>query len=369
VPRDLDLPWSDPRNHWARFAGEVARVYAGRVDDWIIWNEPDIRAGDSNDSYLTWAGGVEDYYRLLRAAYPAIKAANPEARVHLAGLTYWADREAGRPQYLERLLDLIVADPTAAQHDHYFDVATLHLYSDPRALYHAPRLYRDLMLARGLDKPIWIGETNALPWDDPTNAGTSAATPSGRRCTLADQASFLLQAFALGLAGGAEHIAAYKAQDNVGVSGNEAVDPAERAALVREDGSLRPAYVAYQTVVRYLQEGREARYFPGASAEAVVVDRPWGKRITVLWNAAPYPVVARLPRAGGAAQLVDAAGQVHALDAAPHGEYALLLPPATCNTDLDEPTRYLMGGETYLLVEEAVPAERIPAAPRVEPWP
>ena len=45
------------------------------------------------------------------------------------------------------------------------------------------------------------------------------------------------------------------------------------------------------------------------------------------------------------------------------------LPPATCNTDLADPSRYLMGGETYLVVEYEVPADRAPQAPRADPGP
>jgi hypothetical protein len=369
VPKNLSLPWDHPDNYWGRFVQRMAREYAGRVDDWIIWNEPDITPGDPNAAYYAWAGSVEEYAQLLRVAYRAVKAGNPAARVHLAGLTYWVDRERNRPQYFERLLDALAGDPAAAANNYYFDVATLHLYTDPRALYYVPALYRDLMQARGIDKPIWVNETNVIPWDDPTNRGTGYDNPSGKRCTLADQASYLLQAFGLGLAGGVERIAVYKAQDGEGAAFNGDVDAAERSALVREDGSLRPAYVAYQTAVSYLRDARAAQYFPGRNAETVVVDRPGSQRTTVLWNAAPTPVAARLAVSGGRAEVVNAAGQARSLAAAPDGEYAIALPAATCNTDLADPARYLMGGETYLVVEYDVPADRPARAARAEALP
>jgi hypothetical protein len=366
VPRNLGLAWDDPQNYWGRFARQIASDYAGQIDDWIVWNEPDIRAGDPNAAYYAWAGSVEDYYQLLRVAYRAIKAGNPRARVHLAGLTYWADREANRTQFFERLLEVMAADPSAAANNYYFDVATLHLYTDPRGLYDVPRLYRDLMRARGLDKPIWVNETNVIPWDDPTNQGTGYDVAAGKRCTLADQASYLLQAFSLGLAGGAERISVYKAEDGDGAAFNGDLDAVERAALVREDGSLRPAFMAYQTAVRYLQDARAAQYFRGVSAEAVAVERPGGQRVTALWNAAPQAVAARLVASGGRAELVDAAGQARPLRPAPDGTYVIALPPATCNTDLADPRRYLMGGETYLLVEYDVPPDRAPRAPSAD---
>jgi Bacterial SH3 domain len=365
VPTNLYLDWDDPQNYWARFAERLARDYAGRIDDWIVWNEPDIQPGDPNAAYFTWAGSLDDYYQLLRVGYRALKAGNPSARVHLAGLTYWADRRADRPQYFERLLDRILADPAAAQHNYYFDRVTLHLYTDPRGLYYVPRLYRELMLERGIVKPIWINETNLIPWDDPTNRGTGFDLASGMRCTLADQAAYLLQAFGLGLAGGAERISVYKAEDGYGAAYNPLADAVERAALVREDGTLRPAFLAYQTAVRYLSGAERAQYFTTPTVEAVVIERGNGRRTTVLWNAAPYPVVARVARAGTAPMLVDSLGRVLPL-ASEATEDTIALPPATCNTDRDDPARYLMGGETYLLVESGVPADRPAEAPRAE---
>src|SRR5207248_10335814 len=137
--------------------------------------------------------------------------------------------------------------------------------------------------------------------------GTGYDVPTDMRCTLVDQVGYVLQAFGLGLAGGAERVAFYKAQDGAGAAFNGDVDAVERAGLVREDGSLRPAYVAYQTAVRYLKDGQAAQYFPGRNVETVVVDRPGGQRTTVVWNAAPTPVAARLAVAGGRAEVVNAA--------------------------------------------------------------
>ncbi|MFQ5814860.1 MAG: hypothetical protein ACE5I2_16905, partial [Anaerolineae bacterium] len=41
VPRGLYLPHDDPNNLWAAFVRRVVSHYAGRIDHWIIWNEPD----------------------------------------------------------------------------------------------------------------------------------------------------------------------------------------------------------------------------------------------------------------------------------------------------------------------------------------
>ena len=62
VPRGLDLPPDHPDNHWASFARGMAEHYRGRIDRWVVWNEPDI--WDPASPLYAWAGSVEEFYRL-----------------------------------------------------------------------------------------------------------------------------------------------------------------------------------------------------------------------------------------------------------------------------------------------------------------
>ena len=57
----------------------------------------------------------------------AIKGVDPALSVNAAGLTYFWDWSHGRRQYLDRLLDVVMADRTAAAHNDYFDGLTDHL--------------------------------------------------------------------------------------------------------------------------------------------------------------------------------------------------------------------------------------------------
>ena len=68
---------------FAAFAEATARHFAGRVDAWGIWNEP-------NDGSRFWQPREDgaEYARLLAAAYPAVKRGNPAATVLLGGLIY-----------------------------------------------------------------------------------------------------------------------------------------------------------------------------------------------------------------------------------------------------------------------------------------
>lgn len=59
---------------YAGFASAVATRYAGRIDSYEIWNEP-------NGNPFFSPVSASAYTDLLKAAYPAIKAADPDARV------------------------------------------------------------------------------------------------------------------------------------------------------------------------------------------------------------------------------------------------------------------------------------------------
>jgi len=71
-PRDM--------NEYARFAEVTVAHFKGRISHWELWNEPNISA------FWKPKPNAARYASLVRAAYPRIKAANPDAFV-LAGAT------------------------------------------------------------------------------------------------------------------------------------------------------------------------------------------------------------------------------------------------------------------------------------------
>lgn len=73
---DVLAPPDDP-DDYARAARWIAETYAGRVAAWEVWNEPNL------DDF--WHGSVDAYVDLLKAAAPAIRAGDPDARVVLGG--------------------------------------------------------------------------------------------------------------------------------------------------------------------------------------------------------------------------------------------------------------------------------------------
>jgi hypothetical protein len=118
VPSGLYLPVDDPSNYWARFIRKAAEYYRPRgVNRFIIWNEPDI----TPDTYgFIFEGTLDDYFQMVEVAYLAARQGNPDAKIHLAGTTYWHDVNAGRRLYMDRLLERIKQDPEAAANSYYF---------------------------------------------------------------------------------------------------------------------------------------------------------------------------------------------------------------------------------------------------------
>jgi hypothetical protein len=188
-------PTTPPRNpaDYARFAGAMAKRFAGRVAAWEVWNE--------EDSSSWWAGGPDPaaYTRLLRDAHRAIKAADPSATVLIGGLT------GNDYEFLQQLYEHGAKGS--------FDAAAVHTdtacndVSPYEALHNGPndprinrwaflgyRTMHEMMLAHGDDSPIWMTE---LGWN--TSPGLcksgrwAGQKPAG--VSLEQQALFLRQAY------------------------------------------------------------------------------------------------------------------------------------------------------------------------------
>ena len=402
LPAGLNRPIDDPQNAWAAFVRQMAAEYRGRIDTWIIWNEPDIQPGDPNAQYYSFAGHAEDYALLLRTAYLAAKKGNPDARIVFASTTYWADANANRPLFLERTLSALARDPEAHAHGFYLDKVGLNLYTSPDDLRRVAGVYREVLQRFGVAAPLWLTEMNATPYDD-SGRGMSRE-PNGFRVTLDQQAAFVVQAFAMGLTAGYERIAFHAMVDRD--TGDELW------GLVRNDGTLRPAFVAYQAAARYLGgaqravfAGRErpewrwprGEYVPNWQVYLVAVERPAAagaaadfagqprcpacpgagkaagaaaaagggrQRVSVVWNGDAAPHRVGVPRSSDHATLVDKYGRAVPLEA--DGDHWLLtLSGATAHSPLDPDGYYFVGGDPLLLIEDGVPEDAAVTPPVV----
>lgn len=340
VPTGLYLPYDHPDNVWGQFVYRIVQRYQGQIDRWIIWNEPDV--WDASHPGNTWDGSVEDYVQLLKVAYQATKAANGNAKIHLTATTYWWDVEHGRELYFGRLLDAIKADPDAARLNNFFDVATLHLYFKPEQVYDVTALYRQMLNEHGMsNKPLWINETNAPPSEDPHHPAPGLRFP----VTLEEQSYFMVQAWAMGLAAGAERISLYKLRDEQNL-----LPGVEPYGLVRKDNSLRPAFWTYRALVTYLGEYQNATLTRQGNLRRVVVNRGNRGTTTVVWNLGLRAETMRVPATAATALLVDPLGPVETITAV-NGQYTINL-EASHGGDI--------GGKPYMIVEGAGAAIQIP---------
>jgi hypothetical protein len=286
-------------------------------------------------------------------------------------LTYWWDHENRRPQYFQRVLDALASDPSARANNWYFDAVDAHTYGNPLNGYNIPMTFRRIMQEKGVDKPVWITETNVLVRDDPK---TPTNDPTFRG-TMDEQASYVIQNMALAIAAGVQRYSIYKLTDEAPELGDQ------YWGLLRDDGTMRPSYVAYQTGVKYFQGARSAVYYwwgagmppseqeltaqlasnanrfqwPWPAAVNVVVLDRGPQRVTVVWNAGPRAGSVALPANSRAAVIVDKYGREQAL-AATNGYYELNLEQSRNNSDPRDRTLYLVGGSPLIIVEDMTQA-------------
>lgn len=346
LPAGLWRPADDPANLWANFVRQAVGQYTGRINHWVIWNEPDI--WDSAAPGHTWDGTVADFAQLQRVAYLTAKETNPAAVIHLAAFTYFWDFNYGRQQYFQLLLAELATDPQAAAHNYYFDVATAHLYFQPNLIYDILQVFQQMMAEQGLEKPIWLMETNAPPVDDPAWPVDSITLSVLQQ----EQAAFMPQALAAALAAGAERVGIFKLRDT---ETDRLANP-EPFGLLRQDGTSRPGLITYQIAIQYLSGMISAKRERWNEVGQIQLDQG-NYTTTVLFARLPAAQQAQVPAAAETALLVDMWGQQQTITAQ-NGLFIVELPPAVCSQPIGD--YCMIGGLTYYLVQ-AKTGEEIPA--------
>ena len=287
VPDGLDLPVTDPGNVWAQFVTRLVSYYAPRgVHRWIISDQPDILRGEGR---VTFAGTVEDYAALVRSAYHAATAVDPHAQIHLAGMNGFVDAAAGREPYLARLLRVLQNDGGSA-YGYYFDVVMVRAFDSTQTIWDQVTQTRAILDAADMsDKPRWL-LTNASPTDDPLIPAASplfGITPD-------QQADFIVQAAAISFALGVERIAIDRLSDPPtpshapGVLGSainwliSSNNEPPAWGLIRADGSRRPAFDAYRTVIALFAGTTAVEWHADSAADLIVLEQA-DRDIYVMW--------------------------------------------------------------------------------------
>ena len=169
----------DP-SEWYTYVDEAVRRYAGKIDHWGIWNEPD---------YVNfWYGSRQQFIdEVFIPSADIIKAANPQAKLVGPGLSMLAANQPTGP-WFDWLADIMT------QAGDKIDIFDFHIYRDSRAeynfriewdgdlslLYGEPpgtiisttQSIRANLDVFGWDGPVWITESG---WDyEPTDPDFAA---------------------------------------------------------------------------------------------------------------------------------------------------------------------------------------------------
>ena len=99
-------------------------------------------------------------------------------------------------------------------------------------------------------------------------------------------AEWLVRNYTQGLAEGVKILSYYKVFDTVVAGSPDDLYPDRTSGLLRVDRSKKPAYHAYQTLVRELVSARYERPFDAKDIEGYVFRMPDGREKTVLWSKA-----------------------------------------------------------------------------------
>jgi hypothetical protein len=260
---------SDPQAY-ARALAFLAARYGDEVAAWEVWNEP------NHPDFFKASDQAGAYARLLKAAYPAVKAAHPRATV-IGGSLSQSDYA-----FTQKLYTLGIKG--------YFDAFSVHPYSDdvspldarstidPRYSFvrGVPKI-REVMQRNGDGRPIWLTEsgwsTSTQRTPDHWRNGVSEAT----------QAAFMRQQ--------AEQIARWSYVKvniwfNLLDAGSDRADKYSNCGLLRVNGTAKPAYAAFRTAAATLAAGvpaPAAKPTPassGASAKTAAVKKAKKKKRT-----------------------------------------------------------------------------------------
>ncbi len=218
---------------WLTYVQNVVERYDGdgvndapgspQIHDWEVWNEPNLS--------FFWPPNPDasEYFNLLKATDPVIKAADSSAKVVLGGLANAGINNDGS-SYLKALYDLGAAP--------YFDIASVHLYTYPpngiAPLQNTMQSVRKLMDDEGdTAKPIWLTEVG---WSDAPNAWGAPTVSQD------DMAAFVTAVYSTPLP--VDVIFWYNFRNIFANS----PDPEHNFGLVNADFSPKPAFKAYEVL-------------------------------------------------------------------------------------------------------------------------
>lgn len=218
---------------YAKAAAWVANRWGRFMTGLQVWNEPN----EASENFWKTSDQAGDYARLLKAAYPAIKAVQPNLTVAAGALSF------SDGKFTEELYDHGIKGD--------FDVFSFHPYSENR-----PPTYtaegdsrkwsfasgipwiRKIMLAHGDDKPIWLTEFGWTTCNATSDYGRRRCVTEDKQATYTEKAWQMLS--------GWRYVQA-ATQYNLRNKGTDPAGIEDQYGLVHRDFSPKRGYRAFRT--------------------------------------------------------------------------------------------------------------------------
>lgn len=217
-----------------------------------LYNEP--------DNISSWGREGDQYAAMLKAVYPKVKEASPQAKVLLGGIAYdwFTDQQSVPGPFVRSFLDDVLKAGGGA----YFDVMNFHVYpvfwpnwgDRPPGVVEKTAAVRAKLSEHGVSKPVFITESGAHS----NCANDACMTPE-------IQANHVAQLFTQARAAQVDVMTWFSLVDPPG-------DYPHRNGLVTgaNPPSRKRAYTAYQVAVRQLGDAEYVREL--AAAEVAGAD-------------------------------------------------------------------------------------------------
>ncbi len=257
--------------HFAEFVNALVSRYSRppyNIKFWELFNEPDGTSPRWGAGIGSWGYHGYEYARMLQAAYPAIKAADPAAQVFFGGLAYdWFTEEGGN------FNRLFINDVLGQGGGKYFDALDFHYYYfhhetwDPfgHGILGKINYLSGQVNLYGQVKPMVCTETGTWGYNTPPY--------------LEAQACYLAQVYTRGVAAGLLGLTWFPLSSEIGVT--------YEGGLMYGDYSPKPAYYAFQAAVRELEGYRYQAPLESGSENIegyVFLSPATGKTKQVAWS-------------------------------------------------------------------------------------
>ena len=353
------------------------------IRQWELWNEPDLP--------WFWDGTKQEYARLLKVGYFAVKQADPQAQVIFGAVANNFDDINYYGDVLE-ILKNDTAQPRAQDHGYFHDILATHSYYYPwQTWYHVFRA-KNTQGKYGLDgHGVWLNETGMSAWDD--YPGPVWDSGSWYRGTMAEQAGYTIQTIMYAVYAGADAVFHFQLYDACGnqPQGNDL--PPHNGNLCTSDGKYihntnffcsgdanglyrnardaicfkqhpnpetpRANFEAFKTMTQYFQDvvplKRHSVCTHGADdgQEWIAFYRPnTNQRIMGLWSCDNRTRTAAIPAVDTGALLISADGTKRFIAPSGDGKYYLTL-PGTTNQNYPNPNGsfWPVPGSPFILIE------------------